>query len=101
MIVVDEILSRAELALREEVWGWFSASAVAFLAAFGPVLPHLDPPTLRWRLRFLAAAALDMPPRFSRSVLAPLEADLVSPGDEERYRQFFAFARDAMGAAPG
>jgi AcrR family transcriptional regulator len=98
LVVVDEIVTRAEPQLREEVWAWFAETAGPFYGPLADLLPELGPDMLRWRLRFLSASALDLPPRGTRSALAPLEDALTAAGENERYRQFLAFARASLSA---
>ena len=96
LVVVDEITSRAEPALREEVWSWFAHTVGPIAEALGRRLPHLDPETVMWRVRFLSAAALDLPPRSARGALPPPRGVLAGADPEARYRQFFAFAKGAL-----
>jgi AcrR family transcriptional regulator len=98
LVVVDEIVSRAEPELRRQVWAWFAEAARPFHAALLALLPELGAEALRLRLRFLSAAALDMPPRSSRSALAPPEDE--AGGEAARFAEFLAFARGALLAAP-
>ncbi len=98
LVVVDEIVSRAEADLRRKVWGWFTEVAQPYYAGFARLLPALGPDALRWRLRFLSAAALDLPPRDARSGLGPLDAPLSVSAEADRYRQFLAFAEGALRA---
>jgi AcrR family transcriptional regulator len=101
LVVVDEIVSRAEPELRRQVWTRFAEAAAPFHDALASLLPALAPDQLRWRLRFLSAAALDMPPRSARGALAPPEEDEGAAGGEEaRIAEFLAFARGALLAPP-
>ena len=98
LVVVDEIASRADAQLRQQVWSWFAEATLAFRDALEPLLPQLDVGELSRRLRFLGAAALDMPPRGARSPLSPHDAPLSEAEEQERFRQFLAFARGALTA---
>ncbi len=99
LVVVDEIASRgADAALRQQVWSWFAEATLGFRNALEPLLPHLDVAELSRRLRFLGAAALDMPPRGARSPLSPHDAPLSEAEEQERFRHFLAFARGALTA---
>jgi AcrR family transcriptional regulator len=100
LVVVDEIVSRAEPQLRQRVWERFAEAARPFHAALQPLLPDLSPEALRRRLRFLSAAALDMPPRSSRSALAPPEDEAAAGGEAARFAEFLAFAQGALRAPP-
>ncbi|MEI9965579.1 MAG: helix-turn-helix domain-containing protein [Caulobacteraceae bacterium] len=80
LVVVDEIASRADPALRHEVWSWFAPTIGPIAQALHQCLPHLDSMTVLWRVRFLSAAALDLPPRFSRSALPPPDGPMAARG---------------------
>lgn len=98
LVVVDEIVTRAEPELREEVRGWFAEAARPFVESFVRLLPELGSSAVRWRLGFLSAAALDLPPRGARTALASPQRALAAGDDAERYRQFLAFARASLSA---
>lgn len=93
IVVLDEIFARADPGLHQEIWTLFADGVQQVTAALARVLPHLDPPTLTWRVRFVTAAALDIPPRSPR---AGEDAD--RPDAEMRFTQFRRFARHALRA---
>lgn len=95
LVVVDEIVSRAEPGLRAEVWAWFAEAAWPYHQAIERRLPHLEREALMLRQRFVSAAALDMPPRRSLSAFAD-----GGWGEERRYAEFLAFAKGALLAPP-
>ena len=96
LVVINEIVSRAEPQLRAEVWSWFAEAAQPYHDGFARLLPRLSPEVLRVRLRFLGAAALDMPPRRSLSAFAAFDTASDAEGEDARCRQFLAFARGAL-----
>lgn len=100
LVVLDEILRHGDAALRQRLFDWFAPPVAAATTALAACLPGLDPATIAWRLRFLSAAALDIPSRASSRVLTGAAAD--PAGEAARFRQMMAFALGAMtGPAPG
>ncbi|WCT75971.1 TetR family transcriptional regulator [Novosphingobium humi] len=89
IVVLDEIFSRAAPALHDEIWAMFADGVAQVKARLAAALPGVDEATLGWRIRFVTAAALDVPPRDARR-----------EGREsrnERLMQFRRFALHALG----
>jgi AcrR family transcriptional regulator len=84
IIVLDEIFSRATAQLRQEIWALFADGVAQVAARLGEALPEVAPDVLQWRIRFVTAAALDVPPRGVRV------------GDDSRLEQFRQFAIHAL-----
>jgi AcrR family transcriptional regulator len=84
IVVLDEIFARAGQALHDEIWALFADGVEAVTARLGAALPDVEAQTLRWRIRFVTAAALDVPPRVARG------------GLEERLEHFRRFAAHAL-----
>jgi AcrR family transcriptional regulator len=85
IVVLDEIFSRAGQALHDEIWGLFADGVGEVARRLGAALPDVDGEVLRWRIRFVTAAALDVPPRVARG------------GLDERLVHFRSFAAHALG----
>jgi len=82
LIVIDEIASHGEPALRERVLGEMEQFSVRLRRVVAPHVPWLTERELRARLRFISAAVLGPPPRVpvqGREVRMPTDglADLL------------------------
>lgn len=93
MVVLDEIFARAAPALHGEIWAMFADGVAQVAARLADALPRVDEATLNWRIRFVTAAALDVPPRDARREYGAGEAE----SREERLAQFRRFALHALG----
>jgi AcrR family transcriptional regulator len=67
IVVLDEIFSRADQALQHEIWGLFADGVRRVTQCLAQCLPGTSGSALAWRIRFVTAAALDVPPRSSRA----------------------------------
>jgi AcrR family transcriptional regulator len=63
LIVIDEIASHGEPALRDRVLTAMEQFSIRLRATLAPILPHLSEHELRARLRFISGAVLGPPPR--------------------------------------
>jgi len=86
IVVLDEIFSRASPELRSEIWAVFADGVARVTDWLARVLPDVASELLVWRIRFVTAAALDVPPRGVRV------------GDDSRLEQFRLFALHALRA---
>ncbi len=96
IVVLDEIYSRASPALHDLIWGEFSDGVCRVTDALRQALNCNDEAGLSWRIRFVTAAALDIPPRSDRAgdlARSPIFG-LDSPND--RLSQFRRFAQQAL-----
>jgi len=88
LVVLDELAAHGEPALRARILGAMTSFAERLRGVLGPMLPGLDPPVLRSRLRFISGAALGPPPRVrTPSPAGPQSDDLA---------ELLAFARAAL-----
>lgn len=94
--VLDEIFARAGTALHKEIWAEFAQGVQRVSQALARALGTSDMIALAWRIRFVTAAALDIPPRAPRSGEAPLSNLYGTETAEERLAQFRLFARQAL-----
>ncbi len=96
IVVLDEVFSRAGASLQRDVWAQFAQGVERCTRALQRCLGPLDEEALAWRMRFVTAAALDVPPRASR-VEARAQGDVYgSEGLRERLDHFRRFARQAL-----
>jgi len=96
IVVLDEIYSRADPALHDLIWSEFSQGVRRVTDALRQALNCNDEVALSWRIRFVTAAALDIPPRSDRAgehARSPIYG-LASPDD--RLLQFRRFAQQAL-----
>lgn len=63
LVVLDEIASHGEPALRDRLFAEMAGVARRVRLSLAPHLPHLDDAELAGRMRFIAGAALGPPPR--------------------------------------
>jgi AcrR family transcriptional regulator len=97
IIVLDEIFSRADASLHAIIWAEFAQGVQRVSQALADALQTSDMSALAWRIRFVTAAALDIPPRAPRSGEAPLSSLYGTDTAEERLAQFRLFAQQALG----
>ena len=86
IVVLDEIFSRAPQDLHREIWALFADGVEETTRRLAAAVPQVDAETLRWRIRFVTAAALDVPPRMARD------------DRDARLEQFRRFAAHALRA---
>lgn len=96
LVVLDEIYARAGSALHDLIWAEFSDGVRRVTEALRVALNCADEVGLAWRIRFVTAAALDIPPRSAR-----LDEHARSPiyrldSTDERVAQFRRFAQQAL-----
>ncbi|NBC35647.1 TetR family transcriptional regulator [Novosphingobium sp. FSY-8] len=101
IVVLDEMFSRAAPGLHREIWAVFADGVARVGAALAACLPDVEPETLNWRIRFVTAAALDIPPRSTRMGEGGQDGDaerLASRRADrgERLAQFRRFAAHAL-----
>ena len=89
IVVLDEIFSRASPALHDEIWALFADGVAQVKARLAAAMPNVDEPTLGWRIRFVTAAALDVPPRDARRENRESREEILA--------QFRRFALHALG----
>lgn len=98
IVVLDEIFSRASPSLQEEIWGAFADGVQRVTLALRQSMEGGDAAGLAWRIRFVTAAALDIPPRSARSGEHPRSPIYGLDSPEERLAQFRRFAQQALRA---
>jgi AcrR family transcriptional regulator len=96
IVVLDEIYSRASTSLHEAIWAEFASGVKRVSEALRRALDCADEAGLAWRIRFVTAAALDIPPRSPRSGEHPRSPIYGLDTGEERLAQFRRFARQAL-----
>jgi AcrR family transcriptional regulator len=96
IVVLDEIFQRAQPSLREAIWAEFSDGVRRVAQALRAALGCDDETGLAWRMRFVTAAALDIPPRSPRSGENPRSPIYGLDSPEERLAQFRRFAQQAL-----
>ncbi|MPT47757.1 MAG: TetR/AcrR family transcriptional regulator [Sphingobium sp.] len=96
IIVLDEIFARSVPELHEKIWALFAEGVNRVTTELGRCLPDTDPTILAWRIRFVTAAALDVPPRATRSRSNDARSVYRKDDREERLHQFQLFARHAL-----
>ncbi|WP_338466413.1 TetR family transcriptional regulator [Novosphingobium sp. ZN18A2] len=99
IVVLDEIFARATPELHGEIWTIFAPGVDRVTGALQAIQPGVDTVTLAWRIRFVTAAALDVPPRSNRSAVEARRARTYGTEQAgERLERFRAFARHALRA---
>jgi AcrR family transcriptional regulator len=102
IVVLDEIFSRAEPALHDEIWALFADGVACVTASLGDCMSGADRTELAWRIRFVTAAALDIPPRSTTGRTSPERERSAARGAygtneaAERLDRFRNFARAAL-----
>ena len=96
IVVLDEIFARAGPTLQEEIWAGFAQGVRRVSLALQQALGCADGPALAWRIRFVTAAALDIPPRSSRTDENRRSAIYGLDTPSERLEQFRIFAQQAI-----
>lgn len=98
IVVLDEIYSRASPSMHETIWAEFASGVKRVSEALHRSLPSADPIGLAWRIRFVTAAALDIPPRSARPADHARSPHYGQDSPHERLAQFRSFARQALRA---
>lgn len=96
IVVLDEIYSRAGTTLHDLIWAEFSDGVRRVTQALRVALACGDDVGLAWRIRFVTAAALDIPPRSARLGEHPRSPIYVLDAPAERLEQFRRFAQQAL-----
>lgn len=98
IVVLDEIFSRASPALHQEIWSLFADGVKRVAQALARALGGPDEIALAWRIRFVTAAALDIPPRSARTEEGRSAGVYGPETAEEQLLHFRRFARQALRA---
>lgn len=96
IVVLDEVFSRFGKDLNARIWAVFADGVAQVQAAFEVCLPDADPTELAWRIRFVTAAALDIPPRGLPDHQTGARAIYGNDREGERLVRFRQFAADAL-----
>lgn len=102
IVILDEIFSRADRLLQHDIWGRFTIGVRRVTHCLADCLPGVSESALAWRIRFVTAAALDVPPRSSRAKDEAYSSDgsyRAIYGDDglpERLAHFRSFAMQAL-----
>ena len=96
IVVLDEVFSRSGKDLNARIWAVFADGVARVQAAFVQCLPAVDPTALAWRIRFVTAAALDIPPRGLPDGGEKARAAYGRDSENERLVRFRQFAMDAL-----
>ena len=97
IVVLDEMFSRAAGSIHEQIWSLFADGVDRVTRMLSACQPDGDAVTLAWRIRFVTAAALDIPPRDGdRPARGERRSVYGEGGDGERLDRFRCFARDAL-----
>ncbi|MBO9581729.1 MAG: TetR family transcriptional regulator [Sphingobium sp.] len=96
VVVLDEIYARAGTALHDLIWAEFSEGVRRVTDALRRALGEVDEAGLAWRIRFVTAAALDIPPRSARVGEHPRSPIYGLDSAGERLAQFRRFALQAL-----
>lgn len=96
IVVLDEVFSRAGRDMNARIWAVFADGVARVQAAFESCLPGVNPTAMAWRIRFVTAAALDIPPRGLPNGGLGTRAAYGHDGEEERLLRFRHFAMDAL-----
>lgn len=96
IVVLDEIFARSGQDLNARIWAVFADGVARVQSALEACLPGVDPHALAWRIRFVTAAALDIPPRGLPDGREGVRTAYGRDSDEERLAQFRRFASDAL-----
>lgn len=100
IVVLDEVFSRSGKDLNARIWAVFADGVARVQAAFVQCLPGVDPTALAWRIRFVTAAALDIPPRGLPDGGENARAAYGRDSEDERLVRFRQFAMDALRMSP-
>lgn len=96
IVVLDEVFSRSGQDLNGRIWSVFAEGVARVQSAFEACLPGVDAQALAWRIRFVTAAALDVPPRGLANVREGKRSAYGADSDDVRLSQFRKFAADAL-----
>jgi AcrR family transcriptional regulator len=96
IVVLDEIYSRAGTVLHDLIWAQFSSGVRRVTDALRRAIGSTDEANLAWRIRFVTAAALDIPPRSTRLGEHPRSPIYGLDVPDERLAQFRRFAQQAL-----
>jgi len=96
IIVLDEIYARGDRAVHEEIWAQFASGVKRVSLALARSLGRVEDAALAWRIRFVTAAALDIPPRSARSDEHPRSPIYGLDTAAERLAEFRRFAQQAL-----
>lgn len=96
IVVLDEVFLRSGKDLNARIWAVFAEGVARVQAAFEVCLPHIEPQALAWRIRFVTAAALDVPPRGTSDGRSGAHAAYGDDSDVQRLVHFRRFATDAL-----
>ncbi len=96
IVVLDEIYSRASTAIHDLIWMEFSSGVRRVTDALCQAIGCADQAGLAWRIRFVTAAALDIPPRSTRLGEHPRSAIYGLDSPDEKLAQFRRFAQQAL-----
>ncbi len=101
IVVLDEVFSRSGEDLNARIWAVFAEGVARVQGAFEQCLPGVDPHELAWRIRFVTAAALDIPPRGMPDSRSGARSAYGADSDEQRMIHFRKFASDALRMGSG
>lgn len=96
IVVLDEVFSRSGKDLNARIWAAFADGVARVQAALAACLPGVDSTELAWRIRFVTAAALDIPPRGLPNYREGARAAYGEDNDKERLVRFRRFAAEAL-----
>lgn len=96
IVVLDEMFARSGSDLNARIWSVFADGVTRVQAALKACLPGVDPLALVWRIRFVTAAALDIPPRGLPDGRVGARAAYGADSEEERLAHFRLFAADSL-----
>jgi AcrR family transcriptional regulator len=96
IVVLDEVFSRSGTDLNARIWAVMADGVTQVQAAFEACLPGVCPRDLAWRIRFVTAAALDIPPRGLPDGRENARATYGEESEAERLARFRDFAMDAL-----
>lgn len=96
IVVLDEVFARSGQDLDAQIWEVFADGVARVQAAFEACLPDIAPQVLAWRIRFVTAAALDIPPRATPGRRMGARVAYGDDSDEHRLIHFRQFASDAL-----
>ena len=96
IVVLDEIYSRAGTTIHDLIWAQFASGVRRVTDALRRAIPDAEEADLAWRIRFVTAAALDIPPRSARSGEHPRSPIYGLDAPDERLAQFRRFAQQAL-----
>ena len=96
IVVLDEVFARSGQDLNAQIWEVFADGVARVQAAFEACLPAIEPQVLAWRIRFVTAAALDIPPRAASDGRMGARLAYGDDSNENRLIHFRQFASDAL-----